>query len=198
MIEDNKPDVDAVDELGAFQNLVNTLKPFDNDKKKKLLEMVFKFFELEITSNSVSNITSFGKNPLIEKSYDSEFSKDRSLSPKEFLFEKDPKTDVERVACLAYYLTHYLNTPHFKTIDISKLNTEAAQLKFSNPAFAVDNATKAGYLVPAIKNQKQLSANGEIFVQALPDRDAAKEAMKGFRVKRKSKSQQKKSDNKSN
>ena len=47
-------------------------------------------------------------------------------SPKDFLFRKEPNTDVERVACLAYYLTHRRGTNHFKTIDISKLNTEAA------------------------------------------------------------------------
>ena len=105
------------------------------------------------------------------------FSEDRSISPKEFMLEKQPRTDVERVACLAYYLTHYKATPHFKTLDISKMNTEAAQPKFSNAAKAVDNATKMGYLVPATKGNKQISAAGEQFVQALPDRDAAKEVM---------------------
>src|SRR5437879_2148026 len=33
---------------------------------------------------------------------------------KEFLAAKRPTTDVERVACLAYYLTHAKNKPHFK------------------------------------------------------------------------------------
>jgi len=47
------------------------------------------------------------------------------MSPKDFLLEKQPRTDVERIACLAYYLTHYRATPHFKTIDLSILNTEA-------------------------------------------------------------------------
>ena len=35
------------------------------------------------------------------------------MSPKDFLMEKAPNTDVERIACLAYYLTHYRSTPHF-------------------------------------------------------------------------------------
>jgi hypothetical protein len=105
------------------------------------------------------------------------FSEDRTLSAKEFILEKKPVTDSERVACLAYYLTHYQATPHFKTLDISKLNTDAAQIKFSNAAQAVENATKAGLLVQATKGQKQLSANGEIYVQALPDRVAARDAI---------------------
>src|ERR1700734_1832558 len=115
------------------------------------------------------------------------FSDEKIVSPKEFLFQKRPQSDVERVATLAYYLTHYRDTPHFKTLDISKLNTEAAQAKFSNTAYAVDNATKQGYLVPAIKSNKQLSAPGELFVEALPDREAAKQAMQTARPKKRSK-----------
>lgn len=82
-------------------------------------------------------------------------------------------------------LTHYRDSPHFKTLDISKLNTEAAQPKFSNAAVAVDNAMKTGYLVAATKGNKQLSAPGEQFVLKLPDRDAAKLAMASARPRRK-------------
>ncbi len=113
------------------------------------------------------------------------FSEDRSPSPKQFLLEKQPKTDVERVACLAYYLTHYRDTPHFKTLDVSKLNTEAAQVKFSNAAVAVDNAAKQNYLVPASRGSKQISAVGEQFVLALPDREKAKSIMRSARPRRK-------------
>jgi hypothetical protein len=93
------------------------------------------------------------------------------------LLEKQPRTDVERIACLAYYLTHYRDTPHFANIDLAKLNTEAAQPKFSNTAYSANNALYQGYLAAAAKGQKQLSAAGEQFVRALPDRDAAKTAM---------------------
>jgi hypothetical protein len=89
------------------------------------------------------------------------FSEDRTISPKQFMLEKQPRTDVEKVACLAYYLTHYRDTPHFKTLDISKLNTEAAQIKFANPTVAVNNSEKQNYLVAATKGSKQLSALGE-------------------------------------
>lgn len=103
------------------------------------------------------------------------FTEDRSLTAKEFISQKQPRTDVERVACLAYYLSHYMNTPHFKTVDISRMNTEAAQIKFSNAAVAVENATTYGYLAHAGKGSKQISAFGEEYVAALPDREAAKE-----------------------
>lgn len=138
----------------------------------------------------------FGQKPILEHaatyqkarpdtgSAVSPFTEDRSLSAKEFMLMKQPQSDVERVACLAFYLTHYLNTPHFKTVDISRVNTEAAQIKFANPVFAVANATTLGYLTPAGKGSKQISALGEQFVAALPDRDSAKTVMATFRRRR--------------
>lgn len=114
----------------------------------------------------------------------SSFSEDRSLSAKQFMIMKKPLTDVERVACLAYYLTHYREQPYFKTLDLSKLNTEAAQVKFSNAAKAVDNASTKVYLSQAGGGKKQLSAHGELYVQALPDREAARAAMAHARPRR--------------
>ncbi|WP_147445404.1 hypothetical protein [Corallococcus aberystwythensis] len=112
------------------------------------------------------------------------FTEDRTPSPKDFLLNKKPVTDIERVTCLAYYITHFRDTPHFKTLDLSKLNTEAAQIKLSNAAHAVDNASKAGLLVAAVRGTKQISAMGELYVQALPDREAARNATTHFRAKR--------------
>jgi hypothetical protein len=60
------------------------------------------------------------------------FASENVPSPKQFMLTKQPRTDVELIACLAFYLTHYRNFPHFKTLDLAKLNTEAAQPKFSN------------------------------------------------------------------
>lgn len=106
------------------------------------------------------------------------------MSPKEFLIEKRPRTDVERMACLAFYLTHYEDMQHFKTLDLSKLNTRAAQPKFTNSAQVAKNAVISGYLVSSTRGHRQLSAAGEQFVRALPDRDAAKSAMAATRPKR--------------
>lgn len=113
------------------------------------------------------------------------FSEDRTLTPKAFMIDKKPITDVERVTCLAYYLTHYRDVAEFKTIDLSKLNTEAAQVKLSNPAFAVDNAVRAGLLVATSRGNKMIGANGELYVQELPDRDAARAAVAHAKPRRK-------------
>lgn len=105
-------------------------------------------------------------------------------SPKDFLSQKRPGADVERVACLAYYLTHHRATPHFKTPDISKLNAEAGKRKFAKPASTVGNATRLGYLALATKGMKRITAEGERYVDALPDRAAAQAASGKRKVRR--------------
>lgn len=151
------------------------------ENRQKLLASLATIFDLSYTS-APSAPDVFGSRAAEQRGH---FTENRSMSPKDFMLQKQPRTDVERVACLAYYLTHYRETPYFKTLDVSKLNTEAAQMKFSNAAKAVDNATMYGYLAPATKGNKQLSAPGELFVRALPDRDAAKTAMATARPRRK-------------
>lgn len=180
---------DSVDELEILQKVLSALQNLQPDARKRLLQTVATFFGIESIKSSRIIAT---EARLIEPTYRSDkglssFSEDRAISPKEFLLEKQPRTDVERVACLAFYLTHYRDIPHFKTVDISKLNTEAAQRKFSNPSIAVDNATKLGYLVPSTKGRKQLSAPGELFVQELPNYAAAKDVMAKARPRRKTK-----------
>lgn len=104
---------------------------------------------------------------------------ERQMSPREFVSHKKPQSLVERVTCLAYYLTHYRDTRHFKTVDIVALNTEAAAPKFGNPSRDVDNTDRQnGYIVSAGNGAKQLTVRGEAVVEALPDREAVKVALK--------------------
>jgi hypothetical protein len=117
----------------------------------------------------------------------SKFSGKKVMSPKRFILEKEPNTSVARIACLAFYLTHYRDTPYFKTLELSKLNTEAAQQKFSNPTQTANDAVKCGLLVPASKGQKQISAVGEQYIQALPDQEAAKQVLQHMRKTRRKK-----------
>ena len=94
---------------------------------------------------------------------------------KEFLKAKNPQSDVQRVACLAYYLSHYRGQASFKTKDLTALNVEAAGANIGNPSQAVNNAAKQShYLTPAGGGKKQISAFGEDVVEALPDQAAVK------------------------
>jgi hypothetical protein len=171
-------------ELEILSTIVRHLQSLSADAQQRVIASALTFLGLSVGGQN-STIATTGRGGLSATLPTGGFSTDRTPSPKDFLFEKRPTSEVERVACLGYYLTHYRDTPFFKTLDLSKLNTEAAQQKMSNPAVSVDNATKAGLLVPASKGAKQVSAMGELYVQALPDKAAAREAVAHARPKRK-------------
>jgi hypothetical protein len=174
-----------LDDVEALSTIVGVLKQLEPAVQNRVLQSVQTFLGLPARHPGSSSSAEILAPPPAGTSRD--FSHDRTLSPKEFLRDKHPVTDVERVTCLAYYLAHYRDSPHFKTVDISSLNTEAAQPKFSNASVAVDNARGLGYLVAATRGNKQISAVGEKFVELLPDREAAREAMRTFRPRRGSK-----------
>jgi hypothetical protein len=112
----------------------------------------------------------------------------KSLTAKQFLAAKKPANDVEQIACLGFYLTNNKNQPHFNTLDLTKLNTEAAGRPFGNAARSVNNATaRNGFLTPAGKGKKQITALGEEFVNALPDRAAVKKVIDNAPIKRRGK-----------
>ena len=171
--------------LEVFNTVYSSILKLEPDAQKRVFEAVAALLGIHLGIRSVSPGSTFpAGSPKVAS-----FSENREMSPKEFVMEKRPTSDVQRVAVLGYYLTHYRSTPHFKTLDISKLNTEAAQPKFSNAAKAVDNAATRGYLVAATKGNKQLSAIGERFVEALPDQAAGREMVAASRPRRKMKRQ---------
>jgi hypothetical protein len=180
---------DLKNDLDLLKQMSEILTPLTSDDRQRLLQMVVTLFKIPITIGNVESQSAISSQ-VIRSTSDQvrSFSDHPEISPKQFLLEKEPRTDIERVVCLAFYITHYRGIPHFKTLDISKLNTEAAQAKFSNATYAVQNASNKGYLVPAIKGNKQISALGEKFVQALPDRELAKTIFSKQRVRRSKKS----------
>jgi hypothetical protein len=191
---ENRPDTttgppaasDELAEFNALQAVIAALQPLSEEARARIHQTAATF--LKIGRSNVSGLHSEARYvaPSTGAATARSYSHDSSMSPKEFMVEKQPRSDVERIACLAYYLTHFRDTPHFKTLDLSKLNTEAAQPKFANAANSANNAVKQGYLAPSTKGNRQLSAAGEQFVRGLPDRDAAKSAMSLVKPKRRS------------
>ena len=172
---------EKADAASAISSIILNLERFD-EELRRILNSVTSYFG---TSHTLLNAPPIREALSTENPTRQGFAKDNAPSPKVFLMEKQPRTDVERIACLAYYLAHYRNIPQFKTLDLGKLNTEAAQPKFSNAANATNNAQKMGYLVPGQKGHRQLSGAGERFVSALPDRAAARDAMNSAMLRRK-------------
>ena len=166
----------------ALNSIIRILSSLNEDARKTVVKTVATFFHVEPKASNDSATVEYPATN--ERTPRPPFSTDLSLTPKEFMLEKQPRTDVERIACLAFYLTHFRDTPHFKTLELAKLNTEAAQPKFSNAAYATTNAANTGYLAPASQGMKQLSAAGEQFVRALPDREAARAAMSRARPRK--------------
>ena len=181
-------------ELEIFQQIVSSLSTLEKDAQARILQSVVTFLEIALSRVPRENIPYRAAVTNVEglPQGDRPFSDRQEIPPKNFLLEKEPKTNTERVACLAYYLTHYRETTHFKTLDISKLNTEAAQQKLSNPTQAIKDAERAGLLAPVARGKKQLSATGEQFVETLPDIEAARKILRRKKQRRRRKASNKK------
>lgn len=174
----------------ALSAIIELLIRLDDETRVRVLRSVATFFHIPPDNDHLASHFRADALSAPTPTQRPNFSEGHEPTAKQFLLEKAPRTDVERIACLAYYLTHYRQTPHFTTLELAKLNTEAAQPKFSNTAYAATNAANAGYLASATKTQRQISAAGEQFVIALPDRAAAKAIM--ARVRRRTPSSRRK------
>ena len=157
--------------------------PLSEDSRVKLLQTIATFLGIEASHFQTSSAASGGQQTRISSSPSTFSEKKRHFSERILT----PQAASQRcrkgsVPCiLSDALSEY---PEFKTLDISKLNTEAAQPKFSNASVPVDNARQKAFLVSTTRGNKQLGALGERFVQALPDREAAKNVMQNLRVRR--------------
>ncbi|MCD4726458.1 MAG: hypothetical protein K8R46_02265 [Pirellulales bacterium] len=180
----NVPEINEKKVLDAVQSISECLISFDQGTRTRVFRTVQTHFGIDVATSSEPMQVNGGIQPRLIDKRTPHFSNREELPPKDFLFQKQPKTDVERVACLAYYLAHYRDTRHFKTIDISKINMEAAQQKLSNTTYTVTNATNTGLLTSAGRGAKQLSAMGERYVESLPDRNAAREMKTKMRPRR--------------
>lgn len=168
-------------DIGKLANdLYQMLKDNEPDERSKIINAA-----LTLWGDSDQNNENEHKHePSNVVSREPSFLQREDLSPKQFLHEKSPTTDIDRVTCIAYYLTHYRDMPYFKSFDIATINTEAAQLKF-NITRALDNAATKGLLAPSIKGKKQISMIGEKYVEALPNLVAAKAVFAKMKPKRK-------------
>jgi hypothetical protein len=172
----------------VVQKCLDLLDPLEESERSRVLRTVATYFDIIMVPHHglTASVPPSTAHP--PKLRDPVFSGHEPITAKDFLRQKEPKTDVERAMCLAYYLAHYKDIPSFKTSDIAKLNTEAAQRKFANTAYTVNNAATTGYFVAAPGGTRQLSSMGEQYVEALPDRQAAMAIRRGKSTRRKTSS----------
>jgi len=80
--------------------------------------------------------------------------------------------------------------PQFKTSDITKLSRDAG-VHLTNPSQAVKHATNTyRYLMMAGGGKKQIANLGEAVVEALPNREAVKQAIAENKPKRRKRRKQ--------
>jgi hypothetical protein len=179
----NESGVEPLDfgqELEALGAILKALGPLSEEARK---------FVLRTASDrlAISSVVHTPKDGSVSVSTSNSTPQSGGLegtSPKDFLRAKKPLTELQRIVCLAFYLTYALGKRHFKTQDLTALNTDAAGGKFSNPSMTVQNATtQSHFLAPGPKGTKQITALGEEYVDALPDQEAAKTVVLSHRPK---------------
>jgi hypothetical protein len=153
----------------ALKNVIKILDKLKSEGQRWVLRSAFDFFKL--------NEAAFSTPVVLDEANGVETALTRraNLSVKDFMKAKRPQSDLERVACLAFYLTHMRKMPHFKTHDVEKLNVEAAGAAFSDLPKAMGNALHLrGFLARVGGGKRQLTTYGEDIVNALPDREKVK------------------------
>lgn len=168
----------AYADLPAMRAALEAIEPLDTRGRRRVVKWLVEVLGVDVgpgkhvTAEVTESAAMSGASSVVNSSGSGE------ISPREFISQKKPNSLVERVACLAYYLTRHRGNAYFKTADIVDLNTEAAARRFGNPSRDVDNADRqSGYIVSAGNGNKQLTVRGEAVVVALPDRDAVKAAL---------------------
>ncbi len=169
---------DGLAELTAMQAAYEAIKELEPDQQRRAVGWLIDTLGLTGLNVAAGRDAVEPKPPLGGGGDGDRELNRQGVSPKEFIRAKKPTTTAERLACLAYYLTHVRATTMFKTPDLVAVNTEAAGPRIANASRDVDNADRgSGYLVSAGGGSKQISARGEALVEALPDRDAVKQAL---------------------
>ena len=110
---------DQIDDQGIYDiidKVVKDLLPLDSYSRLRVYRTIGTFFGFDdsypkVTGNMDSRVPA-------NASREPQFSSSEKPTPKKFMLQKRPSTNIERVACLAYYLTCFRNTPHFKNTDI--------------------------------------------------------------------------------
>ncbi len=166
---------DTIAELKAMQTSYEVLRPLAEKARRRALSWLIETLGLTDLAPAGSNPNRPNGTPVSGEPADAE---EQTMSARDFMSQKKPGSQVERIACLAYYLTHHRDTAHFKASDITSLNLEAAGQRFGNLPRDLDNADRqSGYVVSAGQGAKQMTARGDAVVEALPDREAVKAAL---------------------
>jgi hypothetical protein len=168
-------------ELEAVKTIINALIDLDDEARGFVLKTVSARIGISISLNPTAEVHQHSpqtsttvRKPALQLGSSSTANEQ---TPEAFLTGKKPRSEVQRVACLAFYLTDFKGQKQFKTKDLVQLNSDAGQARMSNASTTVANAEKSGYITLVGKGLKQITTFGKDIVNALPDEEAVKTLM---------------------
>ncbi len=166
---------DVPKDIRALSNILRELEPLTDDERSFVLRTVADRLQVKYQAS-----TSAGGPATPPPGFDQKPPSDA----KEFLRQKKPKTEIQQIVCMAFFQTHVVGKPTFKTRELTDLNTIAGGTEISNPTRAVRDASEKYDLLSRKGADKiRITTFGEDLVNSLPDQESAKQVL--LKAKRK-------------
>lgn len=145
-------------ELGALDLMLRTLRSVAPEDRSRLLRLLTEYFDGSSRADS-------GREPIVGDLRD-------------FLLIAQPKTPMERVLCLAYYLASNGIAREFSALDINRTNTDARQIKIQGVPEILEDAAANG-LMKVRGRRYALTQKGRLAVtELLRRRDSSRSALR--------------------
>jgi len=169
-------------ELAAIRSIANTLKPFEPDARRRVLQYATQHLGIvDVPTGKVpaAPTTPAGSGEGIEGLQAGSGDKDKIVDIRRFKEEKNPKSDVQMAAVVAYYLAKLapeeLRQDSIMADDIEKYFDQGGYRLPRNSSMTLVNAKNAGYLDPAGHGKYKINPVGHnLVVHNLPKSDASK------------------------
>lgn len=155
-------------ELGAISSIINLLKPLNAVARSRVLEYVLKRLEMEaLGPANVSSLESTSASQRVTASL-TPLPDIRSLTA-----EKQPRSAIEMVALVAYYLSEVApESERSETINSRHVRKYFKMARFPlprSPEYTLPNAAGAGYLERVSQGEYRLNPVGyNLIVHGLP------------------------------
>jgi hypothetical protein len=164
----------SIDPAEALKSVIAAIRDLEPTMRNWVLQSAANMWQ--ITVNPAMGATGATGNPVIN-SIAGNPSPDvaTALAAKDvraFIRLKKPDTDIERVACLGYFIVKTTGAAGFSAKEVKQAHVDSGGSAMNFPR-ALDNATRRSkYLSNRGPREKQLTTLGEDVVEALPNREA--------------------------
>ncbi len=161
-------------ELGAIKAIINALEPFAPDARLRILQYATQHLGISTGTAAPPNASSSGSAEPSNSGIQSPVSPPpKVVDIRSLRDEKQPKTDIQMAAIVAYYLAELApkdsRKDAIKPEDISKYFKQAGHPLPAKPRFTLVNARTAGYFESAGGGAYKLNPVGHnLVVHGLP------------------------------